>query len=85
MTVEKKYVVAYWNERDEDEYVVDLPRTLTLQRLHWGPAELESMAGRYKPDTLNHTTQRLTTGGACAAPQVFVQRDGGDDLEKASR
>ena len=63
VTVEKKYVLAYWNERDEDEYIVDLPRTLTLQRLPWGPTELKSMAGRYKPDAFDHTTQRLTTGG----------------------
>jgi hypothetical protein len=70
VTVEKKYVLAYWNERDEDEYLIDLPRTLTLQRLPRAPAELKSMAERYKPDTFHHTT-----------PQVFAQHDGGD-LEK---
>jgi hypothetical protein len=71
LTVEKKYVLAYWNEHDQDEYLIDLPRTLTLQRLPWGPAELKSMAGRYKPDAFDHTTR-----------QVFGQRDGGHHLEK---
>jgi hypothetical protein len=48
VTVETKNMLAYWNEREEHEFIVDLPRTVVLQRLPWGPAELKSMAGRYK-------------------------------------
>jgi len=54
VTVEKKSVLAYWNERGEDEYLVDLPRNLTLHRLPWGPVQLKSLAGLYKPDTFDH-------------------------------
>jgi len=54
VTIEKKCVLAYWNEREEDEYLVDLPRTLTLHRLPLGPAQLKSLAGLYKPDTFDH-------------------------------
>ena len=58
VTVETKYMLAYWNEHEEHEFIVDLPRTAILQRLPWGPAELTSMAGRYKPVDSGASTGR---------------------------
>jgi hypothetical protein len=47
-------VLAYWNERDEDEYLVLLPRSARPTRLPWGMPKLKKMAARYKPDTFHH-------------------------------
>jgi hypothetical protein len=66
VSADTKCVMAYWNEREEYQYIVDLPRTVSLQRLSWGPAELKSMAGHYKPDSLDQAAPRNTMGSVHA-------------------
>jgi hypothetical protein len=58
VTVDKRWVLGYWNEREEDEYLVQIPRGTQLIRLPWGPVKLKRMSARYKKDTFDHRAAR---------------------------
>jgi len=57
VSVGKECVLAYRNEREEDEYLVQLPRSIPLIRLPWGPLKLKRMSARYKDDTFDHSAK----------------------------
>ena len=59
VSVGKECVLAYRNEREEDEYLVQLPRSIPLIRLPWGPLKLKRMSARYKDDTFDHSATRV--------------------------
>src|SRR5437867_4963410 len=62
VTVGKGYVLAYWNEREKDEYLVQLARSIPLIRLPWGPVKRKRMAARYEEDTFDHSAKRGPRG-----------------------